>query len=229
MDAPPGVTQLLLEWQKGDRQALERLMPLVYDELRVIARRYLARERSGHTLQSTALVHEAYLKMVDQQHVEWQNRAQFFGIAATLMRRVLVDHARRHTARNAVARCLACRLMKSTDVPNPTGDVDLLVLDQALGRLEAIDPQQSRLVELAVFRRSHHRRSRSSPWRVHRYRQARLEYSKGLAVPGNEPSDAVDSPVHPSATVPNRSNEPPRTAERVIQKKNGSRRSDPRI
>src|SRR6266576_3358192 len=94
MDTTPGVTKLLLEWQKGDKQALERLMPLVYDELRAIARRYLARERTGHTLQSTALVHEAYLKMVDQQHVGLQNRAQFFGIAAKLMRRVLGDHAR---------------------------------------------------------------------------------------------------------------------------------------
>src|SRR5882757_9609040 len=94
MDTTPGVTKLLLEWQKGDKQALERLMPLVYAELRAIARRYLARERPGHTLQSTALVHEAYLKLVDQRRMQWQNRAHFLGIAAQMMRRILVDHAR---------------------------------------------------------------------------------------------------------------------------------------
>jgi RNA polymerase sigma factor (TIGR02999 family) len=151
MDATPGVTKLLLEWQKGDQQALERLMPLVYDELRAIARRYLARERTGHTLQSTALVHEAYLKMVDQQHVEWQNRAQFFGIAATLMRRVLVDHARATHRQKRGGPLPRLSLDEAIDVPKPTTDVDLLVLDEALGRLEAIDQQQCRLVELRFF------------------------------------------------------------------------------
>jgi RNA polymerase sigma factor (TIGR02999 family) len=94
MPASSEVTQLLVEWQNGSPQALERLMPLVYGELRAIARRYLSRERADHTLQSTSLVHEAYFKLVDQRNVQWQNRAHFLGIAAQLMRRILVDHAR---------------------------------------------------------------------------------------------------------------------------------------
>jgi RNA polymerase sigma factor (TIGR02999 family) len=151
MDSTPGVTQLLLEWQKGDKQALERLMPLVYDELRTIARRYLSRERVGHTLQSTALVHEAYLKMVDQRHVEWQNRAQFFGIAATLMRRVLVDHARATQRQKRGGPLPRLSLDDVPDIATPSSGVDLLVLDQALDRLQSIDPQQSRLVELRFF------------------------------------------------------------------------------
>src|SRR5262245_8926821 len=94
------VTQLLIEWSNGDREALDRLMPLVYDELRRLARHYMNRERAGHTLQTTALVNEAYLKLVDQRNMRWQNRAHFFGIAAQLMRRILVDYARtRHYAK----------------------------------------------------------------------------------------------------------------------------------
>ena len=95
---PEGITQLLLKWSDGDSSARERLMPLVYDELRRLAAKYLRRERANHTLQPTALVHEAYLQLVDQQKVEWQNRAQFFGLAARLMRNILVDHARSHQA-----------------------------------------------------------------------------------------------------------------------------------
>src|SRR5258705_7053524 len=93
-----GVTQLLVDWSKGDEAALERLMPLVYSELRRLATNYLRRERQGHTLQPTALVNEAYLRLVDQKNAKWQNRAQFFGISAQLMRRILVDHARQHQA-----------------------------------------------------------------------------------------------------------------------------------
>ena len=99
VSSPPGdVTRLLLAWSSGDRAALENLIPLVYGELRRIAARYLRHERPGHTLQPTVLVHEAYLKLVDQDHAHWQNRAQFFGVAAQLMRRILVDHARMHVA-----------------------------------------------------------------------------------------------------------------------------------
>src|SRR5512140_2370608 len=92
---PEAVTQLLVEWQNGSHEALARLMPLVYEELRAIAGRYLSRESPSHTLQSTALVHEAYFKLIGQRRVQWQNRAHFFGIAAQMMRRILVDHARR--------------------------------------------------------------------------------------------------------------------------------------
>ena len=97
MSAPPsaGVTEMLVDWSRGDREALGRLIPLVYGELRRHAARYLRRERAGHTLQPTALIHEAYIRLVDQKHVQWQNRAHFFAIAAQLMRRILVDHARR--------------------------------------------------------------------------------------------------------------------------------------
>src|SRR6266571_7273109 len=100
MEAPPAnaVTRLLLDWSRGDEEALAKLMPLVYDELRRIARQYLGRERAGHTLQPTALVHEAYLKLVGLRRIRWQNRAHFFAVAARLIRRILVDHARSHAA-----------------------------------------------------------------------------------------------------------------------------------
>src|SRR5215471_18535674 len=98
MSTPEGVTQLLVDWSKGDQAALDKLMPLVYSELRRLAGNYLRRERPGHTLQPTALVNEAYLRLVDQKNARWQNRAQFYGVAAQLMRRILVDHARQHQA-----------------------------------------------------------------------------------------------------------------------------------
>src|SRR5438105_13754244 len=98
MKPPEGVTQLLVEWSKGDQRSMDKLMPLVYSELRRLASNYLRRERPGHTLQPTALVNEAYLKLIDQKSARWQNRAQFYGVAAQLMRRILVDHARQHQA-----------------------------------------------------------------------------------------------------------------------------------
>src|SRR5258705_13635111 len=98
MEPSEGVTQLLVDWSNGDQKALDKLMPLVYSELRRLASNYLRRERAGHTLQPTALVNEAYLKLIDQRHAKWQNRAQFFGVSAQLMRRILVDHARQHRA-----------------------------------------------------------------------------------------------------------------------------------
>lgn len=148
---PPDVTRLLLDWSRGDRTALERLMPLVYDELRVLAERTLRHERSGHTLQGTALVHEAYLKLVDQRQVRWQDRAHFFAVAAQLMRRILVDHARRH---GAVKRGSGePRLpLDQADAPAPTAPlVDWLALDRALDRLAARDDRQARTVELRFF------------------------------------------------------------------------------
>ena len=151
MSTPDGVTQLLVDWSKGDQAALERLMPLVYSELRRLATNYLRKERQGHTLQPTALVNEAYLKLVDQRNAKWQNRAQFFGISAQLMRRILVDHARQHQAakrggvdQQRLSITSAERLMKQSEV-------DLLALNEALDELTKMDPQQGRIVELKFF------------------------------------------------------------------------------
>ena len=150
LPASPDLTRLLIEWEHGSQEALDQLMPLVYDELRVIARRHLSHEAGGHTLQSTALVHEAYLKLVRQRDVRWQNRAHFFGIAAQLMRRILVDHARR---RNRLKRGgLQTRLsVEEVMSPEQTVDVDLLRLDDALAALAGLDPRQARIVELRFF------------------------------------------------------------------------------
>jgi RNA polymerase sigma factor (TIGR02999 family) len=144
------VTQLLSQWRDGDRAALDRLMPLVYEELRTIAGRFLRRERPGHTLQSTALVHEAYVKLVDQNRSDWQSRAHFYGVAATIIRNILVDHAR---ARNAMKRGgaqPALSLDEALAVPN-SQDLDLVAVDDALLNLSRLDPQQARIVELRFF------------------------------------------------------------------------------
>ena len=145
-----GVTQLLVDWSKGDQGALNQLMPLVYDELRKLANRHLRRERSGHTLQTTALVHEAYLRLVDQTNANWQNRVQFFAVAAQLMRRILVDYARRHHAVKRGGDLFRLSLDEAL-APSKERDAGLLALDEALARLAAIDAQQSRVVELRVF------------------------------------------------------------------------------
>ena len=144
------ITRLLADWSNGDRQALEKLTPLVYDELRRLAGRYLRQERAGHTLQSTALVHEAYMKLVGQNNVRWQNRAHFFGIAAQMIRRILVDYAR---ARKADKRGAGAeRLSLDEAIALPGGqDLDLVALDDALEGLAKIDARQSRLVELRFF------------------------------------------------------------------------------
>lgn len=149
-DPPSGVTELLRRWNSGDREAMDRLMPIVYDELRRLAAGYLKGERPGHTLQPTALVHEAYLRLVRQDRVEWQNRAHFFGIAARMMRRVLVDHARRRQAekRDAGGFRLTLQLGEAFEAAR---DPELLELDQALGRLERLDADQARVVELRFF------------------------------------------------------------------------------
>jgi len=144
------VTQLLLEWNRGDRSALDRLMPLVYEQLRALAGRNLRRERSGHTLLATALVHEAYLKLVDQRQVRWQDRAQFFAVAAQLMRRILVDHARRHAAAKRGSGKPALSL-EDAEASVPPAPLDLLGLDRALDRLKALDERQARIVELRFF------------------------------------------------------------------------------
>jgi RNA polymerase sigma factor (TIGR02999 family) len=144
------VTRILLEADPGDRSALDRLLPLIYGELHDLAARYLQRERVGHTLQTTALVNEAYLKLVDQTRVRWENRAHFMAVAATAMRRILVNHAR---ARGRLKRG-GDRLRVSEEAPGvkaPDRPLDLVALDEALNRLAAMDPRQSRIVEMKFF------------------------------------------------------------------------------
>jgi RNA polymerase sigma factor (TIGR02999 family) len=145
-----GVTQLLRAWSEGDERALERLLPLVEAELRRLARAYMYRERRGHTLQTTALVNEAFVRLVDARGVPWQDRAHFVGIAAHLMRRVLVDHARARGYRKRGGGLQKISLDKAM-VVSPPQDVDLLALDRALDRLAAVDERKSRVVELRFF------------------------------------------------------------------------------
>ena len=144
------VTRLLRDWGNGNQQALEKLVPLIYSELRQIAHKCLYRERPGHTLQTTALVHEAYLKLIDQRDARWQNRAHFFAIASQAMRRILMDNARRHTA---VKRGGPAENLPLDEAANISLEPDpiLLPLDEALTKLAKIDPQQSRIVELRFF------------------------------------------------------------------------------
>lgn len=148
--APGDVTNLLLRWQNGDRESLDQLMPLVYDELRLIAGRFLRRERSEHTLQSTALVHEAFLRLVDQTRTDWQSRAHFFGVAATIIRNILVDHARARQASKRGGPMPALSLDEAVAIPQ-NRDVELIAVDDALLNLSRFDPQQSRIVELRFF------------------------------------------------------------------------------
>lgn len=143
------VTQLLLAWSDGDHGALDELTPLVYDELRRLAGAYLRRERRGHTLQSSALVHEAFLRMVDQR-VAWQNRAHFFGVAAQLMRRILVDYARNRGASKRGGDQTHLALDEALDEAEAQ-DADVIALDDALNSLAALDPRQSRIVEMRYF------------------------------------------------------------------------------
>lgn len=144
------VSQLLVEWGQGDQEALSRLMPLVYNELRRLASRKLRGERPDHTLHTTALAHEAYLALVDQRRANWQNRAQFFAIAAQLMRRILVDYARSQRAAKRGGDYLKLSLDEVVALSDEKS-ADLLALDEALDRLANLDPQQSRVVELRVF------------------------------------------------------------------------------
>src|SRR5262245_1127374 len=148
--SPNEVTQLLLAWSQGDRSALDRLIPLVYAELRRLAHRYMGQERPGHTLQTTALVNEAYLRLIDASQVQWQNRAHFFGVSAQLMRRMLVDFARAHRNLKRGGEAQRVSLDEALLAPQET-DADLVALDEALTALAAIDPRQARAVELRFF------------------------------------------------------------------------------
>lgn len=148
--APNEVTCMLAQLKDSDENALAKLVPLLYDELRKLAGHYLRRERANHTLQTTALVHEAYMRLVDQDRVEWKNRSHFFGVAAQLMRRILVDYARNHQAakRGAGAEQVS---IDDAVVVSKENLGELVALDELLSRLSAFDPQQARIVELRVF------------------------------------------------------------------------------
>jgi RNA polymerase sigma factor (TIGR02999 family) len=144
------VTELLVDWRNGDQEALNNLIPLVYDELHRLARRYLRRERPNHTLQTTALVHEAYLRLVDENDGNWRNRAQFFAVASQLMRHILVDYARGHNAGKRGGNYKKVSFYEEMLVSGDKGP-DLMALDEALNSLATIDLEQSRVVELRVF------------------------------------------------------------------------------
>ena len=140
-----------MRWSSGDEAALQQLMPLVYDECRQIAERQMRRERSEHTLSPTALVNELYLRLVDQRRTTWKSRAQFFGIAAQLMRRVLVDHARSRLSQKRDGARVMVSLDAAADVETPGPVADLLAIDEALTKLGSLDPDQQRIVELRFF------------------------------------------------------------------------------
>lgn len=144
------VTELLVAYSEGDKAALDELMPAVYDELRRLAQNYLSRERPDHTLQTTALVHEAYLRLIDQKSVNWQNRAQFFGIAAQMMRRILINHAKDRHAKKRQGYATRVSLDEALTFFEKR-EVDLKALDEALNELAVLDPQQAQIVELRFF------------------------------------------------------------------------------
>jgi RNA polymerase sigma-70 factor, ECF subfamily len=144
------ITQLLAEWREGNQAALDELYPLVYDELHRLARRYMSRERKGHTLQTTALINEAYVRLVDQRNVQWANRSHFFAISAQIMRRILIDHARRHAyaKRGGGARQVS---LDETAIVIQDDLAEFLRLDEALKSLAELDPRRSQVVELKYF------------------------------------------------------------------------------
>jgi RNA polymerase sigma factor (TIGR02999 family) len=144
------ITQLLAEWRDGNQSALDELYPLVYDELHRLARRYMSRERKGHTLQTTALINEAYVRLVDQKNVHWANRSHFFAISAQIMRRILIDHARRHlyAKRGGGAQQVS---LEEVAFITPNASRELVRLDEALKSLAEMDPRRSQVVELRYF------------------------------------------------------------------------------
>jgi RNA polymerase sigma factor (TIGR02999 family) len=149
--AEAGITQLLIAWGDGSRDALDGLMPLVYDDLRRIAAGYMRHERQGQALQPTALVHEAYVRLIDQRQVKWRNRAHFFGIAASMMRRILVDQARLRRAAKRGGEWERVTLAGNDVAAGGPDEIDVLALHQAMERLATFDPQQERIVELRYF------------------------------------------------------------------------------
>lgn len=151
-EPPPGeITDLLLAWNRGDAQALDRIVPLVYDELRRLADRHFSRERPGHTLEPTALVHEAYVRLIDQKRVTWKNRGHFFAVAAQMMRRILIDHARSRQADKRGGGGEKVTLDDRLGAETPGKAVDVIALDGALTRLKVLDARQAQIVDLRFF------------------------------------------------------------------------------
>ncbi len=148
---PSEITQMLIELTGGNKDVVNQILPHIYDELRRLAGSYLRRERSDHTLQPTALVHEAYMKLIDQKKVRWQNRAHFFGIAAQVMRRILMDHARKHSAGKRGGEAEKLPLEEEILIVSTDRSADLIALDDALQGLAELDPQKAKLVELRYF------------------------------------------------------------------------------
>jgi RNA polymerase sigma factor (TIGR02999 family) len=146
----PGVTQLLFDWQRGDQSALKKLTPLIYDELRRMAHRYVQHERNGHTLQTTALVHEAYVRLAGQETPEWQNRSHFFAVTAQVMRHILIDHARRRRYLKHGGQFQQVS-MEEASLMSEERAADLVALDEALDELKNFDPRKSKVVELRYF------------------------------------------------------------------------------
>jgi RNA polymerase sigma factor (TIGR02999 family) len=146
-----GITQILREWSAGKREAFDELMPFVYEELHRQAARYLRRERPEHTLQTTALINEAYLKLIDQKEVDWESRTHFFAIAANAMRQILVDHARTKHRKKRGGDDIQVPLEETLMIATSEKDIDLMALDEALSQLEKIDARQARVVELKYF------------------------------------------------------------------------------
>jgi len=146
-----GITQLLIAWGDGEREALQQLVPLVYDDLRRLAAGYMGHETPGHSLQPTALVHEAYVRLIDQRRVQWRNRAHFFGVAANMMRRILVDDARKRRAEKRGGGAERITLVGDDIAAPEQHNIDVLALHESLERLAAFDSQQERIVELRYF------------------------------------------------------------------------------
>jgi RNA polymerase sigma-70 factor (ECF subfamily) len=150
MQVQPNITLVLERWSNGEQSALDELVPLIYNELRRLAGNYIFRERQDHTLQPTALINEVFVRLIDQHDIRWQNRAHFFGIAAKLMRRILVDHARAHQAEKRGGDLFSVSMSKADQLASPPS-LDLLALHLALESLEVLDAQQSQIVELRFF------------------------------------------------------------------------------
>ena len=149
----PDITRLLREWQSGEREALDRLIPLVYEELRIIASRLASHEWRDNAIQTTALVNEAYMRLVDQRRVDWQNRAHFFAIAAQVMRRILLDDARRRLREKRGGGTLTISIEQLAPSPSAASvdSIDVIAMDRALRDLERLDPEQARIIELRFF------------------------------------------------------------------------------
>ena len=148
---PQEITQMLLELTDGNEEVVNQILPHIYDELRRLASSYLRRERSNHTLQPTALVHEAYMKLIDQSRVKWQNRAHFFGIAAQVMRRILMDHARKHTAEKRGGDAEVLPIEEEILIVSHDKSAELVALDDALNQLAEMDERKAKIVELRYF------------------------------------------------------------------------------